>query len=96
MKISYFVNVKIIFFKKDLIENDYGTYLYIKRNKELEYLLDNLNKKIIRYNFNIDGIKNIVSKYEKKCDFIRDNKSLYSFIKKKKLTSLLNSLKNCR
>ena len=80
----------------DFIENEKGTYLYIKRNKEFEYLLNKLNKKVIRHNFNIDEIKNLVSKYEKKCDFIKENKPLYIFIKKKGLTSLLIDLKKCR
>jgi cell fate (sporulation/competence/biofilm development) regulator YlbF (YheA/YmcA/DUF963 family) len=93
-------NIKDIISKytelKDLIENDHGTYLYIKRNKELEYLLNGLNKKIIRYNFNIDEIKNTISKYEKKCDFYRENKAMYTYLERKKMTSLFSNLKNCR
>jgi len=92
-------NVKNIISKytelKDLIENEYGIYLYIKRNKELEYLLNGLNRKILRYVFNIDDIKKIISKYEKKCDFKKNNKEIYYFLKRKKLTQLISHLKKC-
>lgn len=73
--------------------NEYGSYLYIKKNN-LEHLINHLYSKNKKLNFNIEEIKKIIQKYKTKYSFRTENKQLYNYLKRYKLLHLINNLTN--
>lgn len=77
----------------DFIENSFGCYIYIKRNK-----LDNLIKILKRKKriHNIDDVKKEITKYTTLSDFREKSSNYYIYIKKHKLYDLIKHLKRLR
>jgi hypothetical protein len=71
---------------KDLIEQDFGVYSYIKRNK-LEYLIHHLLKRQYKHKlkYTIDNLQNELKKYKTILEFRTQNPKMYDFIIRHKL-----------
>jgi hypothetical protein len=76
---------------KELITLDFGTYLYVKRNK-LECLIDHLPKRMRVPIFTTDVLSNKIKEYKYNKEFRLENKSMYGFILKNKLHYLMSKL----
>lgn len=98
-KVLGLVKIKEIISKYDNLTdfrlNENSLYKNLKKTKR-DHLIKHLRTKKQTYpEFTTDIIKNVINKYNEKCDFIADNMKMYRYIRHNNLTYLLKKLKRC-